>query len=174
MKVKCANCKEYIERSDAISRGISNFCSMDCIFAKANTRKSSQRASGPSEVSNSKKVNRRTGSKVPNNNAQYRRLVSDELREHVLKGDNYRCRLCGGNKNLALHHVIYRSNKKNKQWQDQSSNLITLCNEPCHLSVVHKNKKRFQKLCLAIIWIREVEGDRYTTIYDLEKRLDVG
>jgi hypothetical protein len=171
MKVKCANCKEYIEKSDAIPRGISNFCSMDCVFAKANTRKSSQRAS-----SSAKNKNTRRGldSKVPNSNAEHRRLVSDELRQHVLKGDNYRCRLCGGNKNLALHHVIYRSNKKNKQWQDQSSNLITLCNEPCHLSVVHGNKKRFQKTCLGVIWIREIDGDKHTTIYELEKRLDVG
>jgi 5-methylcytosine-specific restriction endonuclease McrA len=168
MKVKCANCKEYIEKSGAISRGISNFCSMDCVFAKANKGKSSQRAGNSSK---DKYTRPKLDSKVSNGKTKHRRLVSDELRQHVLEGDNYRCRLCGGNNNLALHHVIYKSNKKNKPWENQVSNLITLCNHPCHLSIVHGDKKRFQKLCLGIVWLREVEDDKHTTIYKLEERL---
>lgn len=164
MKVRCANCKEFIEKSDAIPRGISNFCSMDCLFAKTNKGKSGRRSVSSTENSKVQSVNRRLVSNE----------LTDEVRDHVLRNDNFRCRLCGGANNLVFHHVIYKSEKKNKLWQDTVSNGITLCNEPCHLGIVHKDKKRFQKLCLGIIWLREVEGDRYTSIYDLEKRLDVG
>ena len=168
MKVKCANCKEYIEKSDAIPRGLSNFCSMDCVFSKANKRKSNQRA-GRSAKDTKRKVS-------VSDAKTKRRMVSNELtdeqRQHVLKGDGYRCRLCGGKDNLVFHHVIYKSEKRNKQWQDEISNGITLCNTPCHLSIVHGNKKRFQKLCLGIVYLREVEGDKHTTIYELEKRLE--
>lgn len=160
-KVRCANCKEFIEKSDAIPSGISNFCSTACLFAKKNKRSIGQ---GSKDSTKTKRVQ------------SHRRLVShelsDEVRRYVLQADNFRCRLCGRTNNLACHHVIYKSEKRNKQWQDEISNLITLCNSPCHLSIVHGNKKRFQPLCLGIIWLREVEGDRSTTIYDLEKRLE--
>ncbi len=161
-KVRCGNCKKYIEKSDAIPRGISNFCSMDCVFAKANQGKGSNgtKSSTPSKRSSVSESQRR-----------HDQLVYNELKEKVHKSDGYRCRLCGGNDNLVFHHVIYKSDVNNKPWQDQTSNGITLCNRPCHLSIVHGNKKRFLPLCLGIIWLRETEGDRYTTIYDLEERL---
>lgn len=162
MKVKCANCKEYIEKSNAIPRGISNFCGMDCVFSKANKGKS-----GGGYAAKTPKR-----SKIQRDNLGYQRLVSDQLREIIFKKDNYSCRLCGQANNLAVHHIIYRSNIKNKPWENETSNLITLCNHPCHLSIVHGNKKRFQKLCLGVVWLREIEGDKYTTIYELEKRLE--
>jgi hypothetical protein len=161
MKVKCANCKEFIDKSDAIPRGISNFCSTACLFAKANKSKELKRTKPPTKVKDIQ-VNRRLVSDE----------LTDEVRQHVLEFDGFKCRLCGrSSSNLVFHHVIYKSDVRNKRWQDQISNGITLCNRPCHLSVVHGNKKRFQPLCLGIIWLREVERDRHTTIYDLEKRL---
>jgi len=163
MKVKCANCKEYIEKSSAIPRGISNFCSMDCVFAKANKGKS---GSGFASKAKSKP------------NKGHKQLVSPIVRDAVLKRDNYSCRLCGKANNLAVHHIIYKSDKKNKPWENEVSNLITLCNHPCHLSIVHGNKKRFQPICLMYIWFREVEGKLYSfdeleiMIKEMEKNHD--
>lgn len=150
-KVKCKGCKTYVEKDDAIYSNLSNFCSWDCVFN-----------------SSSKKPK-----KKPKNVASVEPVgLPSEVREHVLRADGYKCRLCGNpSSNICFHHVIYKSEKKNKPWQDQTSNGITLCNQPCHLDIVHKNKKRFQPLCLGIIWLREVHGDKYTTIYDLEKQL---
>ena len=149
-KVKCKGCKQYVERDSALRIGLSSYCDRDCLYS-AQTKKPKQQSKKISTVN--------------------REPLSEELRNYVLTKDCNRCRLCGKTNNLAVHHVIYKSDKKNKRWQDQASNLITLCNQPCHLDIVHKNKKKFQKLCLGIIWLREVEGDRYTTIYKLEERL---
>jgi len=147
-KVRCKGCKQYVERDSALRIGLSSYCDRDCLYS-TQTKKPKQ----------SKKVS--TVNREP---------LSEELRNYVLTKDRNRCRLCGKTNSLAVHHVIYRSDKRNKRWQDQASNLITLCIE-CHIPIIHNNKKRWQKVCLGIIWLREVEGDRYTTIYKLEERL---
>ena len=152
-KVKCHACKEYVDTGSAFRRGLSSWCDYDCFIDSQN-------------AALKKKYKKMASSKGHDTG------VYEELRLKVLTSDNFRCRLCAKQNNLAVHHVIYKSDKKNKPWENTVSNLITLCNTPCHLSIVHKNKKRFQRLCLGIIWIREIEGDRSTTIYQLEKRLD--
>ena len=141
MKVKCGNCKKFIQKEDAVKSGISYFCNSDCRSNKA--------------LSQFQK-------------AKTRKVDLDSAREEVFARDGFRCRYCGGKKNLVVHHVIYRSEIKNRQWQEEISNKISLCNEPCHLTIIHGNKKKYQPLCLKIIWLREIYGDKITLIKDIE------
>ncbi len=53
-----------------------------------------------------------------------------ELREHVLRRDGWRCQLCGSNRNLEVHHREFRSHGG----ANDERNLITLCFD-CHRSV---------------------------------------
>jgi hypothetical protein len=48
-----------------------------------------------------------------------------KTRDKIKSRDNLKCRICGTNKNLCVHHID--SNKLN----DSENNLITLCNK-CH------------------------------------------
>lgn len=133
-KVRCNFCKTYIDKSVAYNAGFSNYCSRCCFEQK--------RFQGP------KLRAKKTPAKVN---------PSKFPREEVLRRDDYRCRFCGKKENLAVHHVRYKSEVANKQWQDESSNLITLCNEH-HLYTIHRDKKRWQKVCLAYIWLKYVDG----------------
>jgi 5-methylcytosine-specific restriction endonuclease McrA len=54
-----------------------------------------------------------------------------ELRERVLRRDNWRCQFCGSMANLEIHHQQFRSHSGT----DTEENLITLCNG-CH-SYIH-------------------------------------
>ena len=49
------------------------------------------------------------------------------LRKEILERDNWRCQVCGGLKNLDVHHIRRRS----ALGEDLETNLITLCRE-CH------------------------------------------
>jgi 5-methylcytosine-specific restriction endonuclease McrA len=90
----------------------------------------------------------------------------DDLRSSVLLLDGHRCRFCGVRRDgsLHVHHVFYRS----QQGPHEQSNLISLCDE-CH-DTVHSDKKRYQRLCLGVIWLRSM-GDKRITIPRLEREL---
>jgi 5-methylcytosine-specific restriction endonuclease McrA len=50
--------------------------------------------------------------------------IPPEVREEVLKRDNYRCRRCGQElEGLTVHHVVYRSHGGTHD----PENLVTLC-----------------------------------------------
>lgn len=54
--------------------------------------------------------------------------------------DGWKCRLCGGQKHLNAHHVVYRSHGR----RDMLDNLATICQDPekqCH-DDVHERKKK--------------------------------
>lgn len=153
--MKCKSCGKKLDKDKVVHVGLSSYCSFECSWNKKPAKKKPK----------SKKVASDKGYVEP---------ISEAVRNHVIRKDNYRCRLCKGKNNLAVHHVYYKSEAKKEPWLNQPQNLITLCNEPCHLGIVHGNKKKFQPLCLGIIWLREVENDRYTTIYKLEERLKNG
>ena len=53
------------------------------------------------------------------------------LRKEILERDNWRCQVCGGLKNLDVHHLRRRS----ALGDDLKTNLITLCRK-CH-QLVH-------------------------------------
>jgi 5-methylcytosine-specific restriction endonuclease McrA len=51
----------------------------------------------------------------------------EQLRQWILKRDNWRCQNCGCLENLEVHHKLLRS----QGGDDSELNLITLC-RPCH------------------------------------------
>lgn len=53
--------------------------------------------------------------------------LKESTRIAVLKRDHYKCRNCGSELYLEVHHIVYRSNGGS----DSKSNLITLC-DVCH------------------------------------------
>ncbi len=57
----------------------------------------------------------------------------NELRNHVLVRDGWRCQSCGSTKNLQVHHLRPRS----KLGDDSMNNLLTLC-VTCHAQQ-HRN-----------------------------------
>lgn len=146
MKVRCGNknCKEYIEKDSAIHSGINYYCDDSCLHARPLSKRKT------SAAKRTTKKRRKTKPTLPST-----------VTESVLSRDGHSCRYCGGTQNLAVHHIYYRSEWKNKPWENERSNLILLCNDH-HLNVIHANKKRWQRVCLAYIWLREVEGKLYT------------
>lgn len=79
--------------------------------------------------------------------------VSKKTYNEVYERDNGRCRLCGASDNLQLHHIYYRSERKDLI--DDPSNCLMLCHRDfsknkCH-RLVHSNKKKYQPILLEII-----------------------
>jgi 5-methylcytosine-specific restriction endonuclease McrA len=58
----------------------------------------------------------------------------EQLRNHVLQRDGWRCQACGTMSNLEVHHKEFRS----QSGDDSEQNLITLC-VVCHASL-HQNR----------------------------------
>jgi hypothetical protein len=138
-KVRCASCKQYVDRDDAIRTGVQSFCKA-CGPVSAYVKRSSPKRSKKKDT-------------------------PDELRRRVMELDGNRCRFCGGGRLLHVHHVVYRS----QQGPHEQSNLVTLCLS-CH-DEVHSDKKRYQSLCLGLIWLRSVYGDKQMLIPRLERIL---
>lgn len=157
MKVRCGNknCKKYIEKDSAVRAGISYYCDSACMYSRPTPK---------GKVSTAKRttIRRRTTKKSgPTKQPGYP--------DSIFSRDGYSCRLCGRTQGLAVHHIFYRSDWSNKQFQEEFWNQLTLCNSPCHLDIVHGNKNKYQRLCLGVTWLREVEGINIT-IRELEKR----
>ena len=72
--------------------------------------------------------------------------VSKETYNVVIQRDNYSCRLCGSTNWLQLHHILYRSERKDLI--NDIDNCIMLC-ENCH-RLVHSNKKYWQPILIDI------------------------
>ena len=85
--------------------------------------------------------------KKPKKKAKKRQKVSHETYMKVLKRDNYMCQICGTNQNLHLHHIRYRSERKDLI--DEPTNLIMLCFK-CH-ELVHSSKKKYQPMLLKMM-----------------------
>jgi len=143
-KVRCGFCKTFIPKEGSVPYGLSHFCDTDCLTNKR------------FEIKTPKKSIKKNVKKKTKQN----KSLSDETRQEVLRRDGYKCRFCGTQEDLCIHHVVYKSDPKNKPWQDQRSNLLVLCNQICHLKKVHGNKKKYQRLCLQIIWLAEVLDDK--------------
>ena len=155
MKVRCGCCKKFVDRDTAFKCRVSYYCDRTCYKKKVFEKKVSSSKTSP--VKKLQPLN-----------------VSNDVRAHVLARDGFKCRYCQNTSNLVLHHVVYRSEARNRQWCDEVSNLITLCNYPCHIDIVHGDKRRWQPLCLGIIWLREVCGDKTMTLRKLERKLHNG
>jgi hypothetical protein len=72
-------------------------------------------------------------------------------REGILERDHRRCRYCGI-RNPDLHHIEYRS----QGGSDDPHNQIALCRK--HHDLVHSNKRLWQPLLRAYIWLLYMEG----------------
>lgn len=90
------------------------------------------------------------------------------VRAQVRRRDHERCRMCGTSDNLQVHHITYRS----QGGSDDPTNLITLCvyHHNNGSGSVHDNKRRWQPVCRAYVWVRYVEG-RAPLLRELEREL---
>ena len=75
-----------------------------------------------------------------------RATVSKQTYSIVMERDK-RCRLCGRWDGLQLHHILYRSERKDLI--DEPKNCIMLCHQ-CH-AVVHSNKHKYQPMLQKMI-----------------------
>ena len=141
MKVRCSFCRKYVERDAAVRRSIQAFCSEDHLQEYINSTRKKQ------VIKQKKKSND---------------LSSGDKLE-IIKLDEFRCRYCGTEYGLHVHHIKYRS----EGGSNDLSNLITLCFK--HHDTVHSNKKRYQPLCLDLVELRNSgKLKKFTTILDLE------
>lgn len=53
----------------------------------------------------------------------------EDKRIHILRRDNYCCKLCGNHDNLHVHHILYEEDTD--PWDYDENYLITVC-EFCH------------------------------------------
>ena len=74
-------------------------------------------------------------------------FVNDKTYKAVFIRDKGRCRLCGDEKGLHMHHIIYRS--QDKKLVNDVNNCIMLC-IGCH-ALVHSNKKKYQPMLMEMI-----------------------
>ena len=138
-KFKCGGCKDRFPMEAVwASSSVQKFCSRECASAQRQ-RNFSQDATRPA-----RKPSKPRKADIP-----------VHVRKAVMKRDRGRCRFCGVDTGLHLHHVVYRS----QGGQHEESNLITLCLR-CH-DTVHSDKKRWMPLLLGVIWTTYM-GERYT------------
>jgi 5-methylcytosine-specific restriction endonuclease McrA len=144
-KVRCGFCKDYFDRDDpAVVRvGPQSFCTHEHRVAAA--QKNGNRPKAPTV-----------------RKARPKNEPSSETKSLVRSLDGNRCRFCGTNQRLHVHHIIYRS----QGGTHEVENLITLCQE--HHDTVHSNKKLFQPMCQEIVARRSASGDKATLIFMLE------
>lgn len=76
-----------------------------------------------------------------------RETVSTYTALEVLMRDKNSCRLCGVQREVQIHHIVYRSQDKTRI--NDVSNCITLCSN-CH-RLVHSNKKKYMEVLKQII-----------------------
>ena len=63
-------------------------------------------------------------------------------REQIFERDEHKCKLCGSNKNLDIHHIDFSG--ESEVPNNETNNLITLCRS-CHMKV-HKGKANISSL----------------------------
>ncbi len=101
-----------------------------------------------SDIKISKKSTLKEKSPVKNekmkNKSNKRITVSKEVYNIVIERDKYCCRLCGSTNWIQLHHILYRSQRKDLI--NDINNCIMLCDN-CH-RLVHNNKKKWQPILL--------------------------
>lgn len=70
-------------------------------------------------------------------------------RLEIMQRDNWRCTLCGTNKNsLTVHHLYYAYGKKPHEYDDES--LVTLCRD-CHETAHNEVAKISSLIALSVL-----------------------
>lgn len=145
-KRKCNFCKQYFDKTEGIDRGVSFYCSMDHMYG-------TKKRNGPKPVKTKNQL-----------------LFTTSLKKKIRQRDGNRCIFLCGNKDMEVHHIVYRSelgsiDPLGKMWREEDlnepSNLVTLCSFHHH-DVVHKNKEKWQPVLRAYIWLLASTGKRYS------------
>lgn len=131
-KVRCAFCKDYFPKDEAISAGLVSFCTEDHMWKKQHQWDKGKNAPKDRDVD-------------PDNDTK----MPEGRWEEVMELDDGQCRICSSRYHLHVHHIRYRSEGiDHGVW-----NLIVLCDD--HHDIVHKSKKKWQKTLLALLqWVR--------------------
>jgi len=131
-KRKCSNCKEYFQPEEMYRpTGVQAFCSKECL-----NKKRYRPGFSP------------------------KRKIPKSVRKAVFDRDRHICAYCGRSQSrgvdtfLQAHHILYRS----EGGQHTADNLVTLC-QSCH-SMVHSNKKKWQRILLTYVDRMAVTGTR--------------
>lgn len=93
---------------------------------------------------NAQSLTKKSVKKAKMHNKSKKLTVTKETYNYVIERDKYCCRLCGSTNWLQLHHILYRSQRKDLI--NDVNNCIMLCDD-CH-RLVHKNKKKWQPILL--------------------------
>jgi 5-methylcytosine-specific restriction endonuclease McrA len=136
-RVRCANCKSYFDRADAVwQNSLQRICSSACLSEHMDRKAPGRRQVAAARAD--RKAQRRTSLPVA-------------VRLNVRARDLQRCRWCE-RPGQQVHHVHYRS----EGGQDEESNLVLLC-QACH-NLVHSNKRVYKPVLLAYLWIHYTEA----------------
>lgn len=116
-----------------------------CKFSKSGTKQSADKVAETSrKLIDKKPLKAKTPIKKVSKNKE---IVSKKTYNTVFERDKGKCRLCEKINNLALHHIVYRSQDKSRI--NDVTNCIMLCTE-CHL-LVHSNKKKYKPILEELI-----------------------
>lgn len=155
-RIRCSSCRSYFDKDDAVfNAGLSRLCSEACVDAYLTKRRDHSRQD---------RKRKPTRSKAQRADRPRKPHLTTEMREQIRKRDGHCCRFCGKPRDLQIHHIRYRS----EGGPDHELNLITLCQE--HHSLVHSNKRLWQPVLLASIWLLYVE-QRRMTIPEVDRHL---
>lgn len=144
-KFRCPTCKGYFRIGEEhSSNGLSRFCSAECSNGRSSMKTTS------------------TGSTRPVRSDE----PTDATKALVDARDGRRCRMCGSTRNLARHHIRYRSEFGRRKVDHSETNLILLCQR--HHDQVHSDKHYWQPVCLAYVWLRYTTGKSTLRLHEVE------
>lgn len=149
-RYRCQGCREYKPAPPWRKMGLGGVCSEACYKSRAVfSVRSAESPNGGAYI----KGAAADGARIAR--AARALTIPTTVRTQVMFRDRNRCRWCGGIAN-HLHHIRYRS-----EGVDHSvHNLISLCRT--HHDLVHTDKRRWQPVLLATVWLTMVEGRRFT------------
>lgn len=147
-RVRCTACRSYVPREEVYFESrLTKTCSEDCFRELHERTRLKSRAKQRSKQVAKKKTN----------------CLDVGLRRKIRSRDGHVCRWCG-RVGEQVHHVLYRS----QGGPDHASNLILLCVE--HHGAVHANKRHWQPILLALLWLGYVE-QKWLTVPEVERIL---
>lgn len=140
-RFRCPGCKNYFRIADAYSsNGVNRYCSAACMGGRSIDRQPARNAPA----------------KRPSPKPNARSEPTEATSLAVWVRDGGRCVRCGTTSDLHKHHIRYRSEFGRRKVDHSATNLMLLCLR-CH-DEIHSNKRHWQPVCLAYVWLRYTEG----------------
>lgn len=151
-KIRCVFCRDYYLREEMYREVSPKVCSNTCLqdYLAALRLKRAQKTADRQAGSERRYVKKRQ---------RQAESLPITVRRRIKRRDDEHCRWCGTSSNLQVHHIEYRS----QGGTDEDHNLITLCTE--HHMAIHSNKRVYQPLCRAYIWLLYVDEMKVTIPY---------